>query len=46
MLCTISVGSHSLVQGIFVRRLSCGSTIVRIGDQLFKGMEVCSQKAA
>ena len=40
MLCTIKIGSHVLVQGIFVRRLENSNVLVRVGEKLFQGIPV------
>jgi len=40
MLCTIMLGSHVLVQGIFVRRLANSNVLVRVGERLFEGIPV------
>ncbi len=40
MLRTITVGSHVSIQGIFVRALTDGRILVRVGERLFKGMPV------
>lgn len=46
MLKTILIGSCVYVQGTFVRSLSNGKIVVRVGDRLFQGTLVKSQIAA
>lgn len=46
MVRTIEMGSHVLVQGEFVRKLSCGKIVIRVGSQLFKGLPIASTRAA
>jgi hypothetical protein len=45
MLRTITVGSCLSVQGVFVRELTDGRIIIRVGDQLFRGWPVGAQAA-
>ncbi|WP_269142378.1 hypothetical protein [Mangrovicoccus algicola] len=40
MLKTITVGSHISVQGTFVKTLSNGRIIVRVGPRTFEGTPV------
>ena len=46
MLRTILIGSCVYVQGTFVRELSDGKVVVRVGDRLYKGTPVESKIAA
>ncbi len=45
MLQTILLGSCVYVQGTFVRKLDDGKVVVRVGDQLFKGLPVSARAA-
>lgn len=40
MIRTILLGNHVFVQGDFVRDLTDGRILVRVGEKLFKGMPV------
>jgi hypothetical protein len=40
MLRTVTVGSSVTIQGIFVKSLSNGKMIVRVGQELFAGTPV------
>jgi len=40
MLKTVTIGSCVSIQGIFVKTLEDGITVVRVGQQLFKGWPV------
>lgn len=40
MLRTIALGSAVLIQGIYVRTLSDGRILVRVGENLFSGAPV------
>jgi hypothetical protein len=40
MLRTIIIGSHISVQGTFVKTLTDGKVLVRVGQKLFKGIPV------
>jgi len=40
MLRTILLGSCVFVQGIFVRSLSDGKIVIRVGDKLYQGVPV------
>ncbi len=40
MLQTITVGSCVSVQGLFVKSLPNGKTVVRVGDKLYTGYPV------
>ncbi len=40
MLRTITVGSHVSIQGTFVRALTDGRILVRVGERLFKGTPI------
>ncbi|WP_281840387.1 hypothetical protein [Sinisalibacter aestuarii] len=46
MVKTITVGSCISVQGMFVRNLSDGRIVVRVGKQEFIGRPVTSPQAA
>ena len=46
MLKTILIGSCVYVQGTFVRKLSDGKIVVRVGDRLYQGTSVESKIAA
>lgn len=45
MLRTITVGSHVSIQGTFVRALTDGRILVRVGERLFKGTPVQTRSA-
>ena len=46
MLRTIILGSCVSVQGTFVRKLTNGKVLVRVGKRLYEGMPVTSKAAA
>lgn len=46
MLKTILLGSCVLVQGTFVKKLADGRIAVKVGDKVFQGQPVGSEKAA
>jgi hypothetical protein len=46
MLRTICLGSCVLIQGAFVSTFADGSIAVRIGDRIFRGKPVPSERAA
>jgi len=43
MLCTVQLGSCTLIQGLFVRLLENGFMQVRVGDRLYAGRPVKSR---
>ncbi|SMR82499.1 hypothetical protein SAMN04488030_2852 [Aliiroseovarius halocynthiae] len=46
MLKTIMIGTYSMVQGQFVKTLSDGRLVVRVGDRLHVGWPVKRDMAA
>ena len=40
MLRTITVGNYLSIQGLFVRMLSDGRIVVRVGDKTYQGQPV------
>ena len=40
MLCTISIGRHSSVQGQYVARLTDGRVVVRVGQREYVGFPI------
>ena len=46
MLKTILIGSCVYVQGTFVRNLSDGKILVRVGERLYQGLPIASKVAA
>lgn len=46
MLKTILLGSRVLVQGTFVKTLADGQIAVKVGNQIYQGIPVVSEKAA
>ena len=46
MLRTITLGTHVSVQGIFVKALTNGKIVVRVGERMFEGFPVTAQAAA
>lgn len=46
MMRTISMGSCVSVQGAFVRQLSNGKIVVRVGERVFEGRPVGGKSAA
>ncbi len=40
MLQTITVGSYILIQGLYVRSLPNGKTVIRVDDREFAGLPV------
>jgi len=46
MLKTILLGSRVLVQGTFVKKLADGKVAVKVGDQIYHGKLVATERAA
>jgi len=46
MLRTICLGSYVLIQGLLVRTFTDGTIAVRVGDRVFRGKPVQSERAA
>lgn len=46
MLTTVIIGTCVSIQGNFVKRLSCGRVMVRVGEQMFAGRPVSSVQTA
>lgn len=44
MLRTITLGSHTSVQGIFVRELANGRIVIRVGSWIFEGVPIPSMR--